>query len=660
MSPARVLGIFFLVCVPAELASAAAWSFAPSQSAPQAPAPAPETKAAPSPGAEDKQEPAPEPAAARSSSLGSAAAEHNAQLAARRWPALTQRDTRIAFSARSAEDARAFLARPDLSPEQRATAWIALGSSGAVRERVALEALALHGEGIEREAAILALGELATSTDALFTSLLGDAPEIADCALLALLRTGRGSARRRVEEIAHDDGHALHESASALLVFVTDPPASGAQPAALRLLDLRWQAARRFGLVDGQTWQVLLVQGLARDEAFRSELVLRGCARVFRPGVRDHLLQLLLGTEGPARLRAAVEVMPLEVQALVENELWQPRDESEWDVILRAIEDRGLERLCAPLVARAAEIEKLHYRATVLVARGGSAELARFIDPDLSRLAVSDRVLACDAMAESGDAGWRGRLEDLEKSLDPGVRLAARIARMRLASRPAEDDLRAALDDPEHAEHAAVVAALVRAARDPFVGNLLEDYLPRATETEELEIAIALCREGRVTARARVRKALGVEPPPSGADALVLVRALARRPGPEDLAVFRALFPLENQREANAELAAALLQLGDPAVLPIVRAAVWNSDLDLGVLASAVLTELAGGLRALRDELRAPPPSASSNDLRRVGFAIGEWGGLGAVEDLARELRYASGDPALQGALMGALASRTQ
>ena len=62
----------------------------------------------------------------------------------------------------------------------------------------------------------------------------------------------------------------------------------------------------------------------------------------------------------------------------------------------------------------------------------------------------------------------------------------------------------------------------------------------------------------------------------------------------------------------------------------------------------------------MSSELRAPPASASSNDLRRVGFAIGEWGGVAALEDLARDLHYASGHPALQGAFLGALSARTQ
>jgi hypothetical protein len=40
-----------------------------------------------------------------------------------------------------------------------------------------------------------------------------------------------------------------------------------------------------------------------------------------------------------------------------------------------------------------------------------------------------------------------------------------------------------------------------------------------------------------------------------------------------------------------------------------------------------------------------------------VGFALGAWGGLGQVEQLAA--RVAVGDPALQGAVLGALGART-
>ena len=65
----------------------------------------------------------------------------------------------------------------------------------------------------------------------------------------------------------------------------------------------------------------------------------------------------------------------------------------------------------------------------------------------------------------------------------------------------------------------------------------------------------------------------------------------------------------------------------------------------------------ARGIQGLHDELASAPTEARPEDLRRIGYALGQWGGLAAVEALAR--RRGSGDPALQGAYLGALATRT-
>lgn len=605
--------------------------------------PVPEPTAASAGDASRAQEPAPRP-------LPDAA----------RWRELLARDVRVSFTPRTGADARALLATSTPSAEKRAAAWLALGSCGAVSERLALEDLARHGAGVERLAAILALGELSTGVEALFTSLTSEEDDVAQCALLALLRSNRAASRRRVEEIANDPGHRLHDAAGALLVFVADRSGSTPNAASALLLELRWNAGRLFGLVDGQAWQVLQVQRLAADPAFRRELVVRRAARLYRPGARDHVLAMLLAGQGAARITTAVAAMPIEVQALVDNDLWTPADLGEWGLVLDTIEARGLASIVPGLLERAAAIERLHYRTTVLLARTGKIELARYVDPDLSRLPIEDRLDACDAFAISGDAGWRSRLEDLEQSLDAPVRLAARVARMRLGSRAAEDEVRTTLEDVEHADHVELVKVLRRVARDPFVGNLLEDWLPKAQGSEALDVAVTLCLEGRITARSRVRAALAADPTPTGAEALRLLRALGRRPGPEDLELLRQLFPLEDERDVEVELASALLELGDPEVQPILRVSLWRDDFDLSLLAAAVLAEVGGGARVLRDELRVPPPEASSTDLRRVGFAIGAWGGMREAEELARDLRYASGHPALQGALLGVLSTRTQ
>jgi hypothetical protein len=66
-----------------------------------------------------------------------------------------------------------------------------------------------------------------------------------------------------------------------------------------------------------------------------------------------------------------------------------------------------------------------------------------------------------------------------------------------------------------------------------------------------------------------------------------------------------------------------------------------------------------GGPGSLRDEVHRIPTSASSRDLRRLGFAIGEWGGLEAVEYLQDRENLQMRSPVLQGAILGALGRRT-
>src|SRR5437868_1731383 len=75
---------------------------------------------------------------------------------------------RIAFTERTADEARAILSLPDLTPERRAIALLALGAAGDASERAQLERIARSGAGLERRAAILALGELGAAPAGLF------------------------------------------------------------------------------------------------------------------------------------------------------------------------------------------------------------------------------------------------------------------------------------------------------------------------------------------------------------------------------------------------------------------------------------------------------------------------------------------------------------
>jgi hypothetical protein len=119
----------------------------------------------------------------------------------------------------------------------------------------------------------------------------------------------------------------------------------------------------------------------------------------------------------------------------------------------------------------------------------------------------------------------------------------------------------------------------------------------------------------------------------------------------------RALFPVEDSRSLNVELALALVQTRDPGAVGLLRQGIWRGPWNRSVLSAGLLVRH-GGVQALHDELASPPAGATDVDLRRVGFALGEWGGLGEVDVLARRRR--ASDPALQGAFLGALATRTQ
>ncbi|HVS17975.1 MAG TPA: hypothetical protein VMT18_05195, partial [Planctomycetota bacterium] len=127
-------------------------------------------------------------------------------------------------------------------------------------------------------------------------------------------------------------------------------------------------------------------------------------------------------------------------------------------------------------------------------------------------------------------------------------------------------------------------------------------------------------------------------------------------PDNSDLQRLIDFFPQENDLEVNMALAEVLMRSGTPDMARFLRNAMRQPPFHRGMLAAALLVELAG-IESLRQEVETPPRTARPEDLRRVGFALGEWGGLAQVELLAA--RVAVGNAALQGAVLGALGART-
>lgn len=574
---------------------------------------------------------------------------------------LLERDGRISFTARTAGSARAVLDDPASTEEQRATALMALGGSGTVSERVRVERVARTGRDLERRAAILALGELATgSQDELEGWMEREEAPIAECALLALLRADQGFARRRMEELAADPTQRLAAAAAELLVFVVDPASSHATRASTLLLNLRYEAARVHGLVDGENWEVATVRKLAADPEFVRDVVLSSAYTLRLPAARDHVLAELLRPPGRARIAAAVALLPHELSQMVENGLWRPRNDEEWNVVLDEIDERHVERLTLPVLRAAFEVPSVRLRAAAMASLAGDQDMAVLNTVDPTVLSIDERAFLCLAIGARTDTGWLERFALLSDDKSPRVRMGYLIARFRQGERKAGDEIAGILGDSEHEDHMPLVRAMTDAVHDPATAVLLENRFLDATGDERTIIAASLCLDGRLVGLTQVRSALTAEPPPAGFLAVWLVRALRRNATAEDMSVLQRLFPtVEGDRGLDRELTLALIDRGDPSVRPILRAALWGDEFDVSALAAGLMSS-SGGVRVLVDELRVPPADATSGDLRRVGFAIGEWGGVEALGALARELRWSSGHPALQGALLGALSTRTQ
>src|SRR6185503_14099424 len=78
------------------------------------------------------------------------------------WKDRLQRDARITFTDRSVVDASASLDNPAGVGLRRAAAWMTLGSQATPEERLRIERAVQTEQGLERRAAILALGQPGT------------------------------------------------------------------------------------------------------------------------------------------------------------------------------------------------------------------------------------------------------------------------------------------------------------------------------------------------------------------------------------------------------------------------------------------------------------------------------------------------------------------
>ncbi|MBK7645104.1 MAG: hypothetical protein IPJ19_19015 [Planctomycetes bacterium] len=442
-----------------------------------------------------------------------------------------------------------------------------------------------------------------------------------------------------------------------MLLYQADPAQSQEFPAARTLLELRWRAAREFGLVDGQSWKVLLSRSLAERAEFRAEVVLRAGARLDRTGVRDLLLGALLHGSGPGRLRAAARGMPRELARLVDNGLWRPADRDEWLVIFDELEADHLEAYAPELFESALTHPELRARALALYSRGGAQDLTKDIGRARGCGTCRSRAVAAARWGEQ-DTGYLARLAVLAPSEDPGVRAPRRGRRAAAQFALGRRRFAATLGDT----HDAAPALLLELAANAHSGRRCSSCSGRVQEAEGETAA----RSGTTLAprkRAWGARLVPRTPPRASRRRRPATRASwstaagrCPRRTRACCAFFRAKDTPGNLALQHGARTRAVRTGATPGRTVATRRAVWNSSFSLGARRRADRGPPACTRCATGDQ----PPPARVRPTTPAGYALGLWGGLPEVEALSQQLRYNSGAPALQGALLGFLATRTQ
>ncbi|MDF1799879.1 MAG: HEAT repeat domain-containing protein [Planctomycetota bacterium] len=570
--------------------------------------------------------------------------------------ALVARDAKLSFHPRLAMEAQALLEDGEPDVLQSAVALVALGASGMTAELDRLRSGLASPEPLVRRASVVALGELGPVGAPILIGLLDD-EELGHLARLALLRTGAQEGRVTLLERFKSRGEA---AVPALIEFVDHPNNFTEIPRDAQVIyDLRFLAARSFGLVDGQRWAVHLTQALAADPAFLDLVVFLAAADTREPAVRDLVLERLVEEGGVPALRAAVRTMMPELRALLANGLYAPADDVEWRVLLEELERRGLEVEDLPLLQAALARPEHELTALRLIVELGESDeataAAETLRDHLSSDQASVRAAACRGLAATNNAEWTSELERMSDDPSTTVRAMALVGRARLGSGPALSDLRALAQDPTQTPmRTDVVAALFTQTDSPLLIPIFRMARETAIGNERLSIQLALRLNGDLVSGRELVDVLGQ---PSGVDGRTwLLTSLAANHNRQELPLFEQLFPSERHPAINAPLATALARGGTPEGMQLLRMALWRGPFDRSQLAAAALVKHAG-VGVLVAELESAPSGVTSDAFRRVGYSIGMLGGLDALDQLQR--RRGPADAALQGAYLGALASRT-
>tara|TARA_R110002072_G_scaffold24526_2_gene83312 strand:- start:8890 stop:10791 length:1902 start_codon:yes stop_codon:yes gene_type:complete len=583
------------------------------------------------------------------------------------WDDLLRRDERVGFTARTADLARAVLEREVHSPAEYKAALMAAAESNAVHLRHHLEAAATVEDIGIRRAALVALGEyrsrVGQSEPTLHAGL--EDPRAAGCALFALFRVDVATAARIARGLKGTDKPGTY-FAERVEFWDGVAPGPDCTPARIRL-ELRWDAARRFGTVDGRAWSRILIEELSRDQVFLEHFVFMQAAQLGGPVVRDHLATLLVEEPSRVVVQACVRSMHAELDQILGSGAWAPEDEGLWFTLVNEAIRTGAARDMPHAMRLAGSREDLQPLVLPFLAKHDEEILEKVLldmeSPKTNRRRMTVRGVGAAALVPAVR-----KLYAMEEDSNPAVRAEAWVVRCRLGDGEAFAHVREMLTrslgsepDPEVLrERQLVQQALMFHSAGRLVQKLMLDLVDRMPlDDERLPYFLAALRiEGHAVDAGLVIQTIARRDVLEGQDE-ILIRAIGHVPGSVALAHLTERFPNGGSTIIDLELAHALAGVSSPEIQTLLSAAVFGENWHFGVLAAAVVEEHYGR-NALMLWALQPPEGTGPGALRRLGFAIGEIGQLDALEELTRRLGHGGADrPVLQGALLGALSGRS-
>ncbi|QDU85143.1 hypothetical protein Pla163_22690 [Planctomycetes bacterium Pla163] len=575
------------------------------------------------------------------------------------WRALLANDVELSFP--PDEEFKPGLTRSGQTPRERAAAIYTLSQVETPNALGVLRGLFGRVTGQEEVAVIYALAELEPlPLDVLIDSSRLSVPTQVAHVATALVLSGDPEAQKKVLRMQFP-GTPLGDVIEAARAFVRDRETAPSSDPLAQFLELRWQAAMRFGRVGGEPWRARRLRELEADDGWLADLIVPLGARVDRPWTRDHLLEALLERPGRATFEAAVEMIGVPLVELVESGLWMPDSPESWHLLLDAVEASERTAGFGPILGRATLGDmdaSVRRRAACVSFAAGLVDRSDAVVRDLLESdRLEDRRQGLRAVADSSVVDSLEVFEPyLEEGTDPELQAIALVATLLRAPSKAADAIRTGLEtDP--VLRVPLVEELVRRSSSsttlsPLIVASKVSDLPAELS---VDVYAALARLDVAAAAKPLRSALA-----RGVDGPVGARALLALADVNQIAVQEAsVSALLYGRDPSFTLVAArvLVDARHPIGISLLRRALWVRDVPASQLAAGYLIAQEG-LSALEREADSPPRWAREEDLRRIGLALGEWGGYGLVQRLARSRNVR--DPVLQGAYLGALASRTR